>query len=271
MSRRKTDPRKVHRRRLKEGRGQGVGKDYDPYLTVRDVSSDGWSTRTKGWESSRISHTLSGIESKVFYVLIWFDSVTDVREQFNLDPDETESIAEELGFKHAISSDFHVMTTDFLVTQTYQDGYREFALSCKPKNKLTSRTLEKISIEKAYWDRRGTAFFIITEENYCDVLSTNVEIIYHDWFEDRLSPLVLDNKGEISHVLLAEIEKNPLDPFRDIASRTDKRLGLNPGMALSLAKHMIARKELQVDMNVELQFSRPIRFVESKIEPIGQH
>ena len=150
------------------------------------------------------------------------------------------------------------MTTDFLLTQIYRGGYREIALSCKPQEKITMRALERLSIEMIYWERRGVPFFIITEDEIHDVLFRNVEMIYHNWFEDNLPHIVLENKEEIAHVLLSELIKNPQDFFRDITSRTDKRLGLEPGMTLSLGKHLIAHKKLPVDMFIKLNFCQPL-------------
>lgn len=45
--------------KLKKGIGQGHGKDYKPWLTVRDVPSQGLSTRVRGWKTGRVHHFLS--------------------------------------------------------------------------------------------------------------------------------------------------------------------------------------------------------------------
>jgi hypothetical protein len=71
--------------RLKaEGRGSGVGKDYRPWLTVRDVSSLGLSTRAKGWKTDRPHHVLSNLEKDNLFNVEWSDAVKDIREQFPL-------------------------------------------------------------------------------------------------------------------------------------------------------------------------------------------
>ena len=51
--------RKVIDRRLKEGRGQGRGAEYKPYLRVQDVPSQGLATRIGGWKSGREHHFMS--------------------------------------------------------------------------------------------------------------------------------------------------------------------------------------------------------------------
>ena len=73
---------------LKEGRGQGTGANYLPWLTVQDVSSLGLSSRMHSRKTGREHHLLSKIEAGLFLILDWSDSVVDIREQFPLDREE---------------------------------------------------------------------------------------------------------------------------------------------------------------------------------------
>jgi hypothetical protein len=86
---------------IRDGRGQGEGKDYLPWLQVGDFSSQGRSHRVNGIKINRIHHFFSDLEQQYYYILMWQDDVIDIREQFPLLPvSHTESIAEELGVKH---------------------------------------------------------------------------------------------------------------------------------------------------------------------------
>ena len=49
-------------RRLKDGRGQGQGADYKPFIYTRDVSSQGRSHRLPGSKTRRLHHLLSDLE-----------------------------------------------------------------------------------------------------------------------------------------------------------------------------------------------------------------
>jgi len=73
-------------RRIKEGRGQGVGKKYRPWLYVQEVPSEGRSHRIYSHKTDRIHHLLSDLELAVFLVLEWTHSIADIREQFPLRP-----------------------------------------------------------------------------------------------------------------------------------------------------------------------------------------
>lgn len=107
-------------RKFKEGRGQGVGIEYKPWITIQDVPSLGRATRLKGFKVPRQFEFLSDLERNYFYLSEYSDSVVDIREQYPLLPiEETIVIADELGIKHPAdpkTGEPIVMTTDFLVT-----------------------------------------------------------------------------------------------------------------------------------------------------------
>ncbi|MDU7808318.1 MAG: heteromeric transposase endonuclease subunit TnsA, partial [Serratia marcescens] len=69
-------------RRIKDGRGQGLGKEYRPWLYVQDVPSDGRSHRVYSHKTGRIHHLLSDLELAAFLVFEWTPNITDIREQF---------------------------------------------------------------------------------------------------------------------------------------------------------------------------------------------
>ncbi|WP_431065469.1 hypothetical protein [Methylotuvimicrobium sp.] len=106
----------ILKRLQKEKRGQGYGKDYNPFLTVWDVPSKGRVHRRPALTHNRIVHILSDLELAVFLLFDWNTSVTDIREQFPLNPEATIDIAKRLGIKHpAYKGILQVMTTDFLI------------------------------------------------------------------------------------------------------------------------------------------------------------
>ncbi|WP_228706058.1 MULTISPECIES: hypothetical protein [unclassified Marinobacter] len=65
---------------IKEGSGSGNGKDYHPWLTVRDLSSRGRSHRVMGHLTQRTHHLLSDMELAAFLLLEWNPAVTEVVE-----------------------------------------------------------------------------------------------------------------------------------------------------------------------------------------------
>ena len=142
-------------RRIKEGRGQGHGKDYIPWLTVQEVPSSGRSHRIYSHKTGRVHHLLSDLELAVFLSLEWESSVLDIREQFPLLPSDTRQIAIDSGIKHPVIRGVdQVMSTDFLVD--CKDGpFEQFAIQVKPAAALQDeRTLEKLELERRYGLKR---------------------------------------------------------------------------------------------------------------------
>ena len=53
---------------IKEGRGSGQNSEYKPWITVRDLPSDGRVHRVFGHKSQRTHHLLSDLELAVFFI-----------------------------------------------------------------------------------------------------------------------------------------------------------------------------------------------------------
>jgi len=143
----------------KEGRGEGHGIDYKPWLTIQDVPSKGRSSRIPSSKTPREHHLLSDNERGIFLLLDWSDNVVDVREQFPLDRDITRRIAKEMGVAHPMDPRTRtdiVMTTDFLVDKRVGNKIIEIARSVKSKTDLDDpRTIEKQEIERRYWELKN--------------------------------------------------------------------------------------------------------------------
>lgn len=252
---RKTDQAVIDRR-IKEGRGQGTGAEYTPWLYVQDVPSNGLAHRIKGWKTKREHHFFSTLERDYFYVLEWSPSVTDIREQYPLlSLSETLVIAQDCGFKHPTdpkTKEPVVMTTDFVITISGSAGGTECARTIKPSKQLQSkRTLEKLEIERRYWQKRDTSWGIVTEREIPKTLASNVALL-HGYLEiaDRLS-LTKQEVCTIADVLTQKIAAGNIS-LRDVAADCDSQLGFEPGTGLTVAYHLLARKEWQIDMHVPI-------------------
>ncbi|MCN4143638.1 MAG: hypothetical protein LC437_00730 [Thiohalomonas sp.] len=87
-------------KRFKEGRGQGIGAAYKPFLEVRDLPSKGRTHRLPSIIHGRVLHLLSDLELATFYLFDWSTFMLDIREHFPLNIDDTVALAEKLGIRH---------------------------------------------------------------------------------------------------------------------------------------------------------------------------
>lgn len=246
---------KNFQRKMKEKRGKGEGSEYTPYFEVHEVPSAGRSLRVKGCKTGRIHHLLSDLESNFFFALEWNPNITDIREQFPLDFQLTLKIARELNTIHPRNTrtkEIHIMTTDFVVN--FDNVIVAYA--CKYKKDLDNkRTLQKLEIERLYWERQGIKFEIITEEDIPMVLVKNVRSIHHArdiaWLEHLLST---EDRYYIENYFknLLQRNKSPLS----IANQIDKNYNLPVGSAMFLFRHFIANRIINIDMSQKIDVTK---------------
>lgn len=254
-------------KRLKEGRGQGRGADYKPWLTIQDVGSTGTCSRIKGWKTSRIHHLLSQYERSYFYILDWSPGVSDILEQFPLLPlSETIEIAEKLGFRHPIdpkTKELIVMTTDFYIAVRQGLGVSYQARTVKPSEHLEDkRTIEKFEIERQYWNKKDITWGIVTERDIPPVLVKNIEWLHDRFYTDTLSLSERDILRAKKLLIQWIAQRN--DPLTEITADCDDKLGLEPGNSLSVVRHMLAKHELRVDMNQPINPRKKLVLLETQ-------
>jgi hypothetical protein len=236
---------------IREGRGQNEGEAYQPWLTVRDVPSRGFSTRDKGWKTNRVHHVLSNHELDYVYIADWSPIVVDIREQYPLLPlESTEATAEACGIKHPTHPQTKkpiVLTTDFLITIEREGRKVEQARTIKPFAELASdRTLEKLEIERIYWKALHIDWGIVTEKEIPKELADNVDRI-HDRYRQENLELSFDEICDIARILTKSVKEATL-ALRHATSACDRQLGFEPGTSLAVAYHLIARRYWLIDM-----------------------
>ncbi len=248
--------------RIREGRGQGKGADYRPWLSVQNVPSQGLAHRVKGWTTGRVHHLLSNLERDYFSLLDWSPYIQDIREQYPLLPlGETLAIAQQCGIRHPTDPKTQqcvVMTTDFLV-DVVRDGQRvEQARAVKLASALEKRrTLEKLEIERLYWQARQVDWGIVTEHEIPKVYTKNVRTLHsYKQIEDRLDSAV--NISEIKSVLFTYAHRQSMS-LEQMAHHCDATLGLPSGTSLTVIYHLLATRQWHIDLNSPLDINVPLR------------
>lgn len=249
-------------KRIKEGRGQGKGANYKPWLLVQDVPSKGLAQRVKGWKTGRVHHLFSNQERDYFYLLEWSPVVQDIREQFPLLPlEETLEIARQCGIRHPTNPKTQypiVMTTDFLVTSTRADGSGDQARAIKPVSQLGQiRVLEKLELERCYWRNRNIDWGVVTAREIPRVVADNVRLL-HSYRNLEERPFSQKEVTLIDPVLAQQIIGQSTIPLRQITSECDRQFGFKPGTSLAVVYHLLANQQWQVDMNCPIDPGSPL-------------
>jgi hypothetical protein len=250
--------------RLDEGRGQGTGANYTPWLTIHDVPSLGEVHRIRGIKTHRVHHLMSRLEAYYFYILERSEAAIDIREQYPLLPQEdTLKLARRCGVRHPMDPRTQypiVMTSDFLLTIKSSPRPIEVARAVKPAVKLADRRVqEKLEIEKRYWAARGIEWRLITDRDIPKVLAQNLALIqkYRD-ISDRVNGHAVRLPEIIAY--LTESAVNDSDQsLRELSQNCDRSCGLPPGSSLTVIYHLLAVRQWDADLSVPLEPYQPIK------------
>lgn len=244
----------ILKRLQKEKRGQGIGKHYKPFLTVRDVPSKGRVHRRPALTHNRIVHLLSDLELAAFLIFDWQHSVIDIREQFPLNPEATISAAKRLGIKHpSYRGITQVMTTDLLVDFNSDGQHQSKAISVKYAHDLEDeRTIEKLELERRFWEGEGIEWFIFTEQEVPVLLVKNIR-----WLTPHMHSYDLDDSQRmlVFENILQLLEANQEEKLPMVLSELDQKQGLERGTNLNYFRHLSAQNAFQWDMQNYLHTS----------------
>jgi hypothetical protein len=262
----------TNKRRLKDGRGSGYLGSYKPWIHIQDIASKGLATRIKGIKTGRVHHLLSKLELDCFYCLDWAEQVLDIREQYPLYLAETLASAKELNIRHPrvpVTGEEVVMTTDFLVTMRHPLGFKEVAICVKYAHDLeNSRSVEKLEIERVYWNRRGVKWLIITERQINPVLVKNIRWIHSfadiEYSQPNITPIIIENTANFMYEFICRENV----PLRNATDSSDKNFSLETGTSLAIVRHLIAAKRWLVNMQKPLQPEKSLPILNLHLEEV---
>lgn len=247
---RKLETLEDYKRSIKNGFGQGKGKEYKPWLRVQDVSSKGLSSKIFGIKTQREHHFLSQLETQCFLLAEFAESVIDIREQFPLLPlILSNKIAKALNIPHPkvpSTKELNVMTTDLLLTIKTPEGVRYEAICVKPESELENdRVAEKIDLERAWWQLLEVSFRV-----FCGNKSTEIQAQNISWFTDPVRHNIYFNESlELSVLESLSCGNHKLNSLVKSVSEISQ---LNEVDSLNLLKVLISKKRVSVNLNTPI-------------------
>ncbi len=239
-------------RYVREGRGHGEGMHYSPWIHVQDFPSLGTVSRILGSKTGRVHHFMSTNEKNYFYLLEWADDVLDIREQYPLmDVELAVDLAGKTGIRYprdSVSGFPYVLTCDFMITSTHGFKARTIKLSSDLQNR---RTLEKLEIERRYWDSVGIDWRIVTEHEIPVRKAKNIEWLH------TAHPLSDEIKNLVSNedilIRLRNVCSRSDYSLYDLAAWVDHTYGFLDGAGLQAIRYLIWAKQLPCALESEIQ------------------
>jgi len=260
------------KRYIKEGRGQGELEQYRPWLTIQDYSSSGRSSRVKGWKTGRIHHFLSDIETRYFYLVEYDADCWDIREHYPiLDLQDTLGDCDIDLNKYCDkeSGTLYVLTTTFLLTLKDADGKKRYvARSVKAAAELEKpKVVERFELMRRYFESKQIDWGIVTQHDINVTRARNIEWVHSAKKLDDDGGLSVQDVPRLKGILLGWLDETRKS-VRDVTSALDSQFNLAPGSGLLLLRHLIANKQVLVDMNTRIDLGKPVKEVVRGIDAI---
>jgi len=232
---------------IKEGRGSGQNSEYKPWITVRDLPSDGRVHRVFGHKSQRTHHLLSDLELAVFLLLEWHQDVIQIREQFPLEIETTSQIAKEAGIVHPSQSGVkQYMSSDFLVN-SHDKQQPKFVLQAKYAEALDdARTIEKLELERRYWSLKEVPWYLITEQDIPQTVIKNIKWLYPAQRDEIDMEVLIQRIDYYDYHFSQDPNKNIID----ICKNLDIAYELQVGESLAEVRHLLAKRCFTFDIFV---------------------
>jgi len=272
---------------MQDGRGQGHGKNYKPWLEIKRWNPSSVSTQSIGGLPPfyrRRGTFMSKNEWHVGLVLSWL--VTEVREQYPIWPwahphplyglsDEHDlelprsvgmlNICDEMGIKHGVfpgTNIPYIWTLDFVLTLRVNDEYRCAVCSVKPVENERyqdpdplDRAMEKLEAERRYCLQLGILYSITGRDRFDSTLISNLEV-----FRAAAVLPVTDLRYAILQKFLDQhgdtANEYPLD---DWVGWMRAGSGATLRQAIFVIHHILWKQLIDIDISERIYFSRLYR------------
>jgi hypothetical protein len=135
-----------------------------------------------------------------------------------------------------------------MLTVKQEDQVFAVARTIKQTKDLQSkRKAEKLELERRYYQALNIDWGIITEQSISKNFFMNMEWIHEEYYLEPIEKLDLAKLTEIANLLKQKLSQGDTT-VTSITTRLDEKLNLKPGTSLSLFMHLVARKEIILDL-----------------------
>lgn len=237
-----------------QGRGQGFGADYQPWLTVWDIPKNSRRHRVQSPRFGRELQLFSDVEYGVFLLAERCPSVTEAYEQYPIDRGLSQAVAERLEIRHPYYPTTRVptvMTVDLLITVSRGDATVRIGLDAKTAGQLEDpRVLEKLQLTGACLQEMGCEHLIVCETHLPKTLIDNLRWLRSAYPHQREALPYADSIDEAADRLHEYLSRQRFGkaPFRTLCDEFDARMGWEPNMAMRAARLLILSHRLHVDL-----------------------
>lgn len=229
-------------------------------LKVTTFSSKGRVSRVCSYKcKDKVVHLQSDNQMRLFMMFEWDDSIKNI--EVNVEIHNIEQILNDIDnlklykFRDKGTGELFQLHTNFLVLLKSNDGIeKQIAISVKSVSELERKVVvEKLEIERRYWEAKGIRFAVITEKEIDKQFVNNIM-----WVRDTISDKSLRDKDILAEKLYYFMQDNQEGIVKNILIEFDYKECIKEGTALFLLRYLIADKQIQVDMKKSIKLNEKI-------------
>lgn len=226
-------------------------------LKVTTFSSKGRATRIKSIKNNEIYHLQSDNQLRLFLLLEWTDVVTDITvnhelNNLKLNLENIENLRLDKFIDKEIGK-LYKLHTNFLITMNKQNLDEQVAISVKSVTELERKVvIEKLEIERRYWNNKGIKFYIITDKELDKTVVDNIM-----WVRETLFDKEINNKEKLSNELYCLLEQNRHLAIKSLLKVFDSDKHKD-GMGLFIFRYLIAKKRIKINMKLPMNLENII-------------
>lgn len=226
---------------------------YKPWLSGHEFASNGMYVRLIGRTVPRIYRFMSRLEADAFIIYDCIPEVQDILEQYYLTLEETLEIADQLRIRHPYSGRYYnPLTTDLLILKDNTWLARAVKTSADLENR---RVIEKLEIERIYYQRLGIDWKIITEKQLDRHVIQNLDWLWYSGEPESAfaNKQLLEEAESVFHELYME----ETIPFPSLIDRIESLYSLAPGSGICIFRSLIRKGVITIDLSQPINMSDP--------------
>jgi len=128
-----------------------------------------------------------------------------------------------------------------------------------------NRVIEKFEIERQYWVKRNVDWGIVTENEIDKTFAQNVEWIHSSYNLEPTKELDVEELLSVGELLKDRLSK--VDGYiRNVTNALDREMNIEAGTSLYIFKHLVAQKEIIIDMKQKLSIKTPVQNIKKIIK-----
>lgn len=262
--------------RWARGFGQGTGATYKPWLSFRDLSSRGVTTRLRSPKLLRTLTVFSNVEKCAYLLSERLKTFSDYREQGPMDREITQEIAKDLGIRHPQYFGTRVpavLTYDALLVQ---DG-QVTMIDCKHSEyEKNYREQEAYAIRDVYAARMGWAIKRLTDESYTRQRIHNLQwirlsVVGKGRYALPATEIDAWGRNVLDHLGNA-IDRGERSPLRPYLRAFDEKYHLKQGLGLLSLRRLLWHRHLKFDLDTHFDWllAGPVDFLRVDPNPLSK-